>query len=105
MLSRSRGAKDIGAQPDAVVHRDRHVPIDLHAQRLILSKSSGSLEAVEAEEIGRIDEHLSRRSEAGLAAELAPYRPGLGKVAGGDVVPDLVPFVGRQYAPPGLVRV
>src|SRR5262245_54917924 len=45
-----------------------------------------------------------RRAEAGLAAELAPHRPGLGKVAGGDVVPDLLPFVRRQYSPPRLVR-
>jgi hypothetical protein len=31
-------------------------------------------------------------------------RRGLGKVAGGDMVPDLVPFGRRQYPPQGLVH-
>ena len=31
ITARLHGAKDIGAQHDAVVHRDRHVPVDAHA--------------------------------------------------------------------------
>ena len=62
------------------------------------------LKAVEPEEVRRIDEDLPRLTEAGLAAELSPLGCGLGKVAGGDVVPDLVPFGRRQYSPQGLVH-
>src|SRR5262249_33457981 len=36
--------------------------------------------------------------------EVAPDGRGLGKVAGGDVVADMVPFGQRQYPPQGLVR-
>jgi hypothetical protein len=46
------------------------------------------------------DEDLARLTEAGLAAELAPLGCGLGKVAGDDVVPDLVPL----GTPAGLRR-
>jgi hypothetical protein len=60
--------------------------------------------AEESEEVRGIGEDLPRFTEAGLAAELAPDGGGLGKVAGGDVVPDLVPFGRRQYPPQGLVR-
>jgi hypothetical protein len=60
--------------------------------------------AEKPEEVRRIDEDLPRLAEAGIAAELAPDGCGLGKVAGGDVVPDLVPFGRRQYRPQGLVR-
>jgi len=42
-------------------------------------------------------------TEASLAAEITPSGCGLGEVACGDVVPDLVPFGWRQYAPQGLV--
>src|SRR6202035_5921900 len=62
------------------------------------------LKAEEPEEVRRIDEDFPCLTEAGLAAELAPDVCGLGKVAGGDVVPDLVPFGRRQYSPQGLVR-
>src|ERR1700730_13140406 len=62
------------------------------------------LETEEPEEVRLIDEDLPRLAEAGLAAELAPLGCGLGKVASGDVVPDLVPFGRRQYPPQGLVR-
>src|SRR5262245_27776810 len=63
-----------------------------------------SLKAEEPEEVRRIDEDLPRHMEAGLAAEVAPDGRSLGKVAGGDVVADLVPFGQRQYPPQGLVR-
>src|SRR5271169_5804599 len=53
------------------------------------------LKAEEPEEVRRIDEDLPRLAEAGLSAELAPVVCSLGKVAGGDVVPDLVPL-GRR---------
>ena len=72
--------------------------------RLILTALVLPLKAEKPEEVRRIDEDLPRLSEAGLAAELAPVGCGLGKVAGGDVVPDLVPFGRRQYPPQGLVR-
>jgi hypothetical protein len=62
------------------------------------------LKAEEPEEVRRIGEDLPCLTEAGLAAELAPFGCGLGKVAGGDVVPDLVPFGRRQYTPQWLVR-
>src|ERR1700730_14150219 len=62
------------------------------------------LKAEEPEEVRRIDEDFPCLTEAGLAAELAPDVSGLGKVAGGDVVPDLVPFGRRQYPPQGLVH-
>src|ERR1700730_15486196 len=58
------------------------------------------LKAEEPEEVRRIDEDLARLTEPGLAAELAPLGCGLGKVAGDDVVPDLVPF----GTPAGLRR-
>jgi hypothetical protein len=57
------------------------------------------LKAEEPEEVRRINEDLPRLAEAGLAAELTPDGCGLGKVAGGDVVPDLIPFGRRQYPP------
>ena len=57
------------------------------------------LKAEEPEEVRRIDEDLPRLTEAGLATEFAPLGCGLGKVAGGDVVPDLIPFGRRQYPP------
>src|SRR2546430_6408050 len=62
------------------------------------------LKAEEPEEVRGIDKDLPRFAEAGLAAELAPVVCSLGKVAGGDVVPDLVPLGRRQYPPQGLVR-
>src|ERR1700730_1453057 len=63
-----------------------------------------TLKAGEPDEVSGIDENLPRLTEAGLAAELAPVGCGLGKVAGGDVVPDLVPFGRRQYPPQRLGR-
>jgi hypothetical protein len=58
-----------------------------------------SVEAEQPEEVGGIDEDLPSLTEASLAAEITPSGCGLGKVAGGDVMPDLVPFGRRQYAP------
>jgi hypothetical protein len=46
----------------------------------------------EPKEVCRIDEDLPCLIEARLAAEFAPYSCGLWKIAGIDVVPDLVPF-------------
>jgi hypothetical protein len=57
------------------------------------------VEAEQSEEVGGVDEDLPSLTEASLAAEITPSRRGLGKVAGGDVMPDLVPFGRRQYAP------
>lgn len=59
-------------------------------------------EAEQSEEVGRIDGDFPRLTEASLAAEFAPHGRGLGKIAAADVVPDLVPFGWRQYAPQGL---
>ena len=61
-------------------------------------------ETEQLEEVGRIDEDLPRFAKACLAAEFAPHGCGLGKVAGGDVMPNLVPLGWRQYRPQGLVR-
>lgn len=60
-------------------------------------------EAEQSEEVGRIGEDFPCLTEASLAAEFAPHGRGLGKIAAADVVPDLVPFGWRQYAPQGLV--
>ena len=57
------------------------------------------VEAEQPEEVGGVDEDLPSLTEASLAAEITPSGCGLGKVAGGDVMPDLVPFGRRQYAP------
>ena len=54
-------------------------------------------ETEQLEEVGRIDEDLPRFAKACLAAEFAPHGCGLGKVAGGDVMPNLVPLGWRQY--------
>src|SRR4051794_34896205 len=60
-------------------------------------------ETKQLEEVGRIDEDLPRLAKACLAAEFAPHGCGLGKVAGADVMPDLVPLGWRQFPPQGLV--
>src|SRR6478609_9294465 len=62
------------------------------------------VEAEQLEEVGRIDKDLPRFAEARLATEFAPHGCGLGKVAGADVMPNLVPLGWRQYPPQGLVR-
>ena len=61
--------------------------------------SVSPVEAEQPEEVGGIDEDLPSVTEASLAAELTPSGCGLGEVACGDVMPDLVPFGRRQYAP------
>ena len=48
---------------------------------------------------------LPRFAKACLAAEFAPHGCGLGKVAGGDVMPNLVPLGWRQYPSTGLLFV
>jgi hypothetical protein len=68
------------------------------------SCGGASIEAEQTEEVGRIEEDLPRLREAGLAAELAPDRRRLGEVAGGDVLPELVPFGRCQCLPQGFVR-
>src|SRR5712691_2396874 len=68
-----------------------------------ISRMPSRLEPEQPEEVGRIDEHLPRRAEAGIAAELAPDRRGLRKVAGDDVLPDLLPFGPGQHLPQRLV--
>ena len=57
------------------------------------------VEAEQPEEVGGIDKDLPSVTEASLVAEITPSGCGLGKVACGDVMPDLVPFGRRQYAP------
>lgn len=64
-----------------------------------LLASVSPVEAEQPEEVGGIDEDLPSVTEASLAAEITPSGCGLGKVACGDVMPDLVPFGRRQYAP------
>ena len=62
---------------------------------MILTRSGRGgtcVEAKQTEEVGRIDEHLPRLSEGGLTAEVGPDRRRLGEVAGGDVLPELLPF-------------
>src|SRR5215203_344548 len=54
--------------------------------------------------IRRMDEDVPRFAEACLSAEFAPHGCGLGKVAGADVMPNLIPLGWRQYPPQGLVR-
>ncbi|MEA2955503.1 MAG: hypothetical protein QOJ58_1000 [Alphaproteobacteria bacterium] len=61
-------------------------------------------ETEQLEEVGSIHEDLPRFAKARLAAQFAPHGCGLGKVAGGDVMPNLVPLGWRQYRPQGLVR-
>jgi hypothetical protein len=62
------------------------------------------LKAEKSIEVRRISEDLPRLTEAGLAAERAPAVSGFGKVAGRNVLPNLVPFDRRQHLPQGLVR-
>jgi hypothetical protein len=61
--------------------------------------SVSPVEAEQPEEVGRIDEDLPSVTEASLTTEITPSGCGLGKVACGDVTPDLAPFGWRQYAP------
>ena len=61
-------------------------------------------ETEQLEEVGRIDADLPRFAKACLTAEFAPHGCGLGKVAGADVMPNLIPLGWRQYRPQGLVR-
>lgn len=61
--------------------------------------SVSPVEAEQLEEVGGIDEDLPSVTEASLAAEITPSGCGLGEVACGDVMPDLVPFGRHQYAP------
>jgi hypothetical protein len=64
-----------------------------------LLASVSPVEAEQPEEVGGIDEDLPSVTEASLAVEITASGCGLGKVACGDVMPDLVPFGRRQYAP------
>src|SRR5215831_8686210 len=57
-----------------------------------MARTDLGLEAEQLQQVGRIGEDLPRLAEAGVAAELAPARRGLGKVAGDDVLPDLLPL-------------
>src|SRR5262249_12441465 len=68
------------------------------------SRSILAIKPEQAEEIGWVHEHLPRLREAGGAAELAPLGRRLGKIAGGDVMPDLFPFGRRQHLPQRLVH-
>src|SRR5262245_48703347 len=78
---------------------------DRPPERPALTRSgrASRLVAEQPEEVGRIGENLPRLAEAGGAAELAPGRRGFREVAGGDVVPDLLPFRTRQHVPERLV--
>ena len=100
-------------EPVEALVRDREAGV---LDRAVLVPRSSSLHSAAAvanalrfeteqlEEVGRIDEDLPRFAKARLAAEFGPHGCGLGKVAGGDVMPNLVPLGWRQYRPQGLVR-